>query len=310
VLALIELLLKANSGLINHVDGEGDNILHKACMYLPDDLGVAVISFLLAKNKEEVGACLRTTNQFGELPIHYAAGYSTLNVVELLLKEYPESLYETDSDGNNLLHFALYNLLHFALLESRLDRTLVNDMVSFLCDKNAAFLPMSNNDGYIPLSYYLHNHIPLDLNTIILMCEKNENIVTQPCQSSDISYQGMLPLHFLLVHQNFDSTVSIIADCFRYLLHLYPAAATIKNRIDESPYNLAVMLKIDDYYVRLLLNADLTIDSERRLALNYEAQKQAIFLAFRAVTTNKEPSIWIKLRDESRDLLMHAISYL
>jgi hypothetical protein len=69
------------------------------------------------------------------------------------------------------------------------------------------------------------------------------------------------------------------------------------------------------YFIRLLLNADLTIDPERRRDLNYAARKEAMFLAYGALTNSQEPFIWNKFRSlyERRQLpvlLMHVISYL
>jgi hypothetical protein len=59
-----------------------------------------------------------------------------------------------------------------------------------------------------------------------------------------------------------------------------------------------------------VLNANRSLSPERARDLNYEARKKGMFLAFRAVTNDGEPTIWIKLRHESKDLLMHTISYL
>jgi hypothetical protein len=103
--------------------------------------------------------------------------------------------------------------------------------------------------------------------------------------------------------------VSVEADCFRYLLNLYPHAASIKDGENESPYDIAVRLDRGDYFQRLLLNADPTIEPQRRRDLNYAARREAMFLAFRALSSNHDSNIWILLRCESRDLLTHAISY-
>lgn len=111
------------------------------------------------------------------------------------------------------------------------------------------------------------------------------------------------------------SGVTVEADCFRYLLNIYPAAAGIKDDKDTSVYDMAVKNELDVYFIRLLLNADHTIEPEKRRDLNYAARKQAMFLAYRALTISLEASIWNKLRGlyeryELPVLLMHLISYL
>jgi hypothetical protein len=130
-LAFIGSLLEANLGLMNDVTDDGDNILHLVCRYLEGELGVAVLSLLITKNSDEFGVCLRSPNLIGRLPIHHAAQMSTLNVVELLLKEYPESLYETENDGDNLLHNVPYERLQ--------DIAIVNAKVKYFCNRNPGF---------------------------------------------------------------------------------------------------------------------------------------------------------------------------
>jgi hypothetical protein len=70
---------------------------------------------------------------------------------------------------------------------------------------------------------------------------------------------------------SFASTISVEADCCCYLLKLYPAAAGVKDALDESPYDIAVLDDMDDYFIRLLLNADLSIEPLRWRNLNYSA---------------------------------------
>jgi hypothetical protein len=100
------------------------------------------------------------------------------------------------------------------------------------------------------------------------------------------------------------------------ILLLYPAAVGVKDSHDKNAYDTAVselFVTMDDmniYFTRLILNADRTIEPEKRLDLNYKARREALFLSFRALSINRKPTIWVKLRHKSRDLLMHTISYL
>jgi hypothetical protein len=172
---------------------------------------------------------------------------------------------------------------------------------------------MSNNQGFTPLMYQsIIKNFELDLNTIMIMCEADETIVQEKCQDPD--YEQMLPLNFLL-HIRTLGFLTVEADYFRYVLRLYPAAAGIKNGADKSPYDMAIAKNMDVYFVRLLLNADPTIDLERRRHLDFEARKDAILLAYRAISRDKKASIWKKLRalyggSEYPTLLVHVTSYL
>jgi hypothetical protein len=97
--------------------------------------------------------------------------------------------------------------------------------------------------------------------------------------------------------------MSVEADYFRYLLNLYPATAGIEDSREESPYDIAVRENIDAYFLRLLLNADPAINPAKRHDLNYAARREAIFLAFRALSSDQQPPIWAKLRYEKFELL-------
>jgi hypothetical protein len=62
-----------------------------------------------------------------------------------------------------------------------------------------------------------------------------------------------------------------------------------------SPYDIAILSDISFYFLRLLLAADPTIDPNRRHDLNFAARRQGLFLAFRALSSNVEPTIWPRL---------------
>jgi hypothetical protein len=141
------------------------------------------------------------------------------------------------------------------------------------------------------------------------MCERDEAIVTKTCPNPDHD-TGMLPLRLLVKHNPFTSNISVEADCFRYLLNLYPAAASIKDGADDSPYDIAVEKNLDSSFIRSLLSTDPTIKTEERRELNYAARREAMFLVFRAMNSSHQPSIWVKFRFKKLDLLQHVVSYL
>jgi hypothetical protein len=147
---------------------------------------------------------------------------------------------------------------------------------------------------------------------MICLCNADETVVRDKLALSDINDPRFqqLPLHLLITYKPLRSEISEEADCFRLFLRLYPASAGIKDGHLRSPYDLAVSRSLSVYFIRLLLNSDLTIDPVRRQNLNFDARRDGMFLAFRALTGNFEPTIWAKIRYEGRDLLSRVISYL
>jgi hypothetical protein len=212
------------------------------------------------------------------------------------------------------------NLLHLARRDEREDKAIVNAKVQFLCNLCPDLLLLFRNASYYnaaiytPLSELLSNSKRLNLVAIMIMCEADKTIGTQIILRNDVDdgSKGIFAMHCLLDNRGFrfSSTESVEADWFRYLLGLYPAGVSVKDDTYESPYDHAAAMtndsELDIYFVRLLLNADFTIEPERRHDLNFAARKEAVFLVYRALTS----IIWIKLRCESWDLLMHVISYL
>jgi hypothetical protein len=106
------------------------------------------------------------------------------------------------------------------------------------------------------------------------------------------------------------SDLSDEGDCLRLFLRIYPASAGIKDGVGSTPYILAKQQNLSTYFMRLLLAADPTIDPVERHNLNYSARRDGMFLAFKALSVDIEPTIWSKIRYEGRDLLARVIAYL
>jgi ankyrin repeat protein len=296
MVTLLSILLEANLDALKHRDSW---VFHHACEHLRGELGVVVLSSFLAKNSTGV-----RVDHSGYLPIHYAAMYSSLDVMKLLQKAYPESLSMLGNDGNTLLHTVFYGMSK--------DITNVRDKVQYLCDQCPAFIHQKNNNGDTPLHSTLANVNILDIDSMICLCKADGTVVRDKCTSPDSNDEEFeqLPLHFLIACKFLTSEISDEADCFRLFLSHYPASAGIKDGHLISPYDLAVSENLSVYFIRLLLNADPTIDPVRKHNLNFDARRDGMFLAFRALSGNLEPTIWAKIRYEGRDLLSRVISYL
>jgi ankyrin repeat protein len=279
VLVQVQSLLKANPGFKNL--NSDTKFFIWTCQYLDGKLGVAILSLLLTEYTNGVGAGLSLPDAYRRLPIHVAAQNSTLDVIKLLLKAYPESRYKTNSHGSNLLHHVSQ--------DPRKDRALVNSKVQYLCDHYPDLLRKSSNRGLNPLMYYAGaRDFEFDLKTIVIMCEVDSTIIAEKCQDPENPrrFNKKLLLHFLVQGRTFTSGVTVEADCFRYLLNLFPAAAGIKDGRGLSPHNIAIANNMNVYFIRL--------------HLKYAAHKEAMLLAYYgALSNNQDPSTWNKLRAPS-----------
>jgi ankyrin repeat protein len=295
-LILLGTLLDANPAL---AESDDSRIFRQACEYLRGELGVSVLSLLVSKN----GIGVKVVNN-GNLPIHFAAANSCLEVVKFLHKVYPESI--------SMLSACDFSLLHRAACGNTSDIADMIGKVQYLCDQCPALIHLKNSQGDTVLHNSLMSRERLIFECVRILCDMDPTAVHDKCTPSDIAspHSGMLPLHLLIEYSSPILEVSDEGDCFRLLLSLYPAAAGIKDDHSRSPYDTAVSNDSSAYFLRLLLAADPNINPMRRHDLNFTARKQGMFLAFRALSSNVKPTIWTKLRLKGRDLLQHVISYL
>jgi hypothetical protein len=294
-LILFRKLLDANSAVAEY---DNSNIFYQACMYLRGELGMSVLSLFLTKS----GTGFKVVNN-GSLPIHIAALHSCLEVVKFLHRAYPESISMLSNCGRSLLRLAVCDFT------SDID---VIAKVQYICDQCPALIHLKDDEGSTALHFLLTSRMRFNFECVKILCDIDATVVKDKCTPSDIDSprSGMLPLHFLSERHSPIAEVSDEGDCFRLLLRLYPAAAGIKGDHSISPYDMAVSNDLSAYFLRLLLAADPTIDPVRRHDLNFAARRQGMFLAFRALSSNVESSIWSKMRLKGRDLLQHVISYL
>ena len=97
------------------------------------------------------------------------------------------------------------------------------------------------------------------------------------------------------------------------LLHVYPEAAGIEGGhgfLKKTPYQLAMDKELLPYYLRLLLRAAPNLNPTEFHRLNYEERRMAMFLAFRARTSETEPLFLARLRFEKMELVKNVISFL
>ena len=109
-------------------------------------------------------------------------------------------------------------------------------------------------------------------------------------------------------------------------LRWHPEAAGIEGGVDvavvededndedvngrKTPYQLAIDGNLPPYYLRLLLRAAPDLNPAELHRLNYAERRMAMFLAFKAVTSQKKPVVLKRLCFENKDLVKHVMSYL
>jgi hypothetical protein len=189
--------------------------------------------------------------------------------------------------------------------------------VRFLCTRYPAMALQRSNDGLAPLNGYMTRGC-ISVKALQALCEVGglEQVSMPVIHPTDDNYyaNGNLPLHGLLQFEDEewqeDSFLSNRADVFRLLVRLYPAAAGVENKLNRTPYSLTVERGMHDYYLRLLLRAAPTLNPAELHRLNYAERRMALFLAFKAITQNVQPSILVQLRAENKDLVRRIVSFL
>ena len=280
---------------------------------LPLSLRISIMRRLVAIHRDVV-----KEEYEGKLPIHYAASDCCVEVLEFLLGLYPESAMITSFESWNGTGA---NLLHLALMSS--DISSRSAKVGYLCARYPEMIHQRNGLGNTPFHLALA-YPQQDVLNAQLLCEiGGQELARMPViHLTDSVYynNGWLPLHSFVSNSPFyslldhsSSPLSETADFFRSMLRWYPEAAGIEagnGKDKKTPYQLAVDGKLDPYYLRLLLRAAPTHNPAELHRLNYAERRMAMFIAFRAATSNPTPLLMARLLFENKDLVKHVVSFL
>jgi hypothetical protein len=252
-----------------------------------------------------------------KLPVQYAAACNTVEVLEFLLNEYPESALELNVYDRNLLHIVVEDK------ENEID--MVEAKIKLLTTKYPILLRMHCELGLTPLHQYLfHNSDPKM--RIISLIAIDKEIVAQggseagprladEDDAESNNHHLSLPLHVIVKTSLplLEPPVSETADIIRLLINIYPESISVKDARGRYPYNYAVRNHFqlwNPYFIRILLRGDPTVNPTLLYALNYAERRLAMFISFRAVSRNTKVNIWSSLRFGNKDLLKKVISFL
>ena len=302
VLERIELLLKANPEAAKYrIVNYSKHLLHSAIRFdVPFHECIDIMQWILAIHNDAV----REVDENGLLPVHYAARHSTVEVMEFLLGLYPESASAISGSSENLLHMVAY--------DKQNTDTVVEAKVKFLCSRYPAMILQRQHHGNTPLHRAIHAR---NRRTVQILCEVGgqEQVKAPVAHPTDanFNFNGQLPLHDLITYIGMSPLDLKAADCFRIFLGWYPEAAGIEGvYIKKTPYDMAVNRDLLPYYLRMLLRAAPNQNPAELHRLNYEERRMAMFLAFKAQTSQPEPVILARFRFAKKDLLKHVISFL
>jgi hypothetical protein len=252
--------------------------LHAICRIPSRSKNKTVLIELLLKAYKE-GASVMSS--LGCLPIHCAVTSGTsVEVLKLLLDAYPKALCRRANVRRNLLVEAASSDLAAA------------DMLKYLLKRSPNLVYTASGAT---------RRLPLHTAASTGSCTFEKfKLLYEAYPEAVMIFDGdeYLPIHHALLklaHRIVDP-LSEAAAKIRFLLKQRPETVNLQppQRAHSSltAYQFSQMYSLDDYTVRLLLQACPEADPERAKKLNYAARRQLMFLAFAART--KIPQILLK----------------
>lgn len=318
-LPIVKCLLEVDPGAAKIVNGDGDTALHLAvdeecekdilshliraypeAVMVQNDIGLLplhcacyskqpkrakeAVDLLLSVNPDSAKVAAGT----GHLPAHYAAEFSTAEVLQAIVQAYPEGMYQgCPEDSNNT-----------PLLKAVISGN--EDTVRFICEEFPSAVDIQNVHGLNPIHLAAEGDNLNILNLLHKVCPQN---------IAKTDNEGRVPLMvFCEMHQDIVQENDREADCLRFLLNHFPESVDVKNNAGDTALSLCT--GDNSYMRRLLLRAQPQLYPEELAAFNYNNRRMAMFLAFAAINADGIPCIFSRLRSVDPNLLKHAISYL
>lgn len=278
---LMEKLVQAFPGAAMVQNDMGLLPLHTAC-YSKKSLDI--VKLLLKVYPE--GA--RTASAAGLLPANIAAEYSSVEVLEELLRAYPAAINESAAEDLN----------NTPLMKAVVSGN--EECVNFICNFYPMTIPLTNIYGRNAL------HIAAEGDNV-RMLEMLDQAAPECMRVVD--NEGKLPLHiFAEMHRDTVSETDPEVACLRFLLKRFPEAISAQDTSGETA--LALCPPDNAFFRRLLLMADPEQGLQELRRLNYAARRMGIFLAFAAINADGIPNIFCNVRAKDSHLLQHILSYL
>jgi ankyrin repeat protein len=177
--------------------------LHAACRAFEDGGGsLEVVQYLIQQWPESV----KTVDKAGYLPLHYACrNKSPLEILQYLVEQWPESVRAVNNKGYLTLHFACANKALAA--------------VQYLVEQWPVSVKAVDKSGYLPLHSACANMAPLEL-VQYLVEQRPESVKTATYNS------GAIPLHYACSRE---ATLEVV----QYLIEQWPVSV---KAVDKGGY--------------------------------------------------------------------------
>lgn len=287
-ISLLSQLLRAFPEGVRVQNDIGHLALHAACLTKEIPRSVDTVRLLLDAYPEGV----RVPCAYGHLPAHIAAESSNVEVLRLILAQYPEAALHRSTEDNHMT--PLMKAVSVAN----------EDTVDFLCAQYPESVRLTNSHGLTAL------HFAAEGDNVRIM---RRLVTTHPAIAFTRDAEGRTPLHvFLHTHPSEDLTMasesSPEADCLRFLLAMDPAAVVVKDQHDETP--LSLVPAENAFLRRLMMRCQPLAFTPTLRQLNYEQRRWGLFLTEAAINADGIPNIFARLRGTDHHLLKEIFSYL
>lgn len=247
---------QAHPTAINEADAEGQNILHLLCAnaraaYTEAKALISLVRYIIAAE----GSLVKVpTKILGATPLHAAARFgASLEVVSLLIEQYPETLQSTTTNGETPLLWACQNV----------DLSFASVLVPFLLQQGASALH-TNKQGESALHILLQSHRQTPSSFRSPSANKVIIVLVQAILEQDASNSllfksdvfGRVPLHVAL------SFGSYPLEVIQFLVVHHPACLWVRDLSGFTPMHLACLYPAQLDVVQYLLQTDLIADNE------------------------------------------------
>jgi ankyrin repeat protein len=281
---LLSNLIKAHPDAVMSQNDIGLLPLHVACYSKHTVRAMETVNLLLQANPSSA----KVAGATGHLPVHYAAEFSTSEVLESIISAHPAGLFHACSEDNN----------NTPLIKAVTAGN--EDTVRYICKHFPQAVEVQNVHGLNPLHFAAEGESLSILRALHEVCPA---LIRQPDNEDRLPLMVFCEVHQDVIHENDRE-----ADCLRFLLKQCPEAVQAKNKQGEC--SLSLCSGENSYLRRLLLRAQPELSPAELAEYNYAHRRMGMFLAFAAINADGIPNVFSRLRASEIHVLQHTLSYL
>ncbi len=215
-LSFIQLIAEADPVSIRFVDCHGFTPLHHLCDNENEHVKEATALEILNLLIDEYPEAASHADNFGRFPIHLACLWRSGEFCQVLIDAAPDSVRSVDNSGYTPLHYLCYN--------DQVDDTAAMQVLSLLIEMYPEAVRHANNQGSLPLHYLCQNNpvVTAAVQVLNLLIDK------YPEAASHADNNGDLPIQLAAWH-------STSPEFLRVLVEAYPGSVSMPNSKGELP---------------------------------------------------------------------------